>query len=208
MGGVGPPVRGYVQVTRSRFLHSHLVALAIDGSTTSSATVSVADTVITDSPSSPFITGAEEYPECERWNDSQSWCKLDTRCRWLDDRRQCLPYVSAHGNTTAVFVYSRPSASAAPAIRAGEHTVVIRNLSVIVSGPRLNGLLDGRPLLSVDVLGEDVAALQGTVSVHVPHKNLCGTTLMSAKGRPESVAQLNVTCVFDGSSQKDADDGR
>ena len=211
MGGIGPPVRGYVVVTRSHFSHSRLVALAIDGSTTSSATVSVVDTSISDSPSLPFITGAEEYPECERWNDSESWCKLDTRCRWFEDKRHCSPYISPHGNTTAVFVFARgtagsnASASAlrtraptvADAVEYGDHAVLIQNLSVTVSGPRLNGVLDGRSLLAIDVLGPDAAVLKGSVSLHVPHSSLCCPTLVSAKGAPQTVAQLNVTCVVD-----------
>ena len=66
------------------------------------------------------------------------------------------------------------------------------------AGPRLNGLLEGRPLLSVDMLGADVAALTGSISMHVPHESLCGPTLVSANGGTENIADLHITCAVDG----------
>ena len=197
MGGIGPPVSGYVNVVRSHIAHSHLAALAIDGSTAESALVTIIDTVITDAPSMAYVTANETYPECGRWD--QAWCKLDTRCRWSAVKDPvCIPGRAGGGNTTAISIYARATGKAERRTigsTSAAHVILIRNTSVFVSGPRLNGLLDGRALLSADVVGDGQAVVQGSLTVHVPQQRLCQSAI-ATEGNLDTLAGLKVACVL------------
>jgi hypothetical protein len=58
-----------------------------------------------------------------------------------------------------------------------------------------NGLLDGRALLSADVVGDGQAVVQGSLTVHVPQQRLCQSAI-ATEGNLDTLAGLKVACVL------------